>query len=69
MKIAKAQKQQHDISVNTSYDAVESAIDLAKKTAGNWKLLARRGRIKRWNSSEVGSPQNGEDNLSPPEQP
>jgi hypothetical protein len=60
MKIAKAQTTQKDTSVNTSYDAVESAIDLAKKTAGTWEQLARSGRIRRWNS-EIGLPQGRED--------
>jgi hypothetical protein len=67
MKIA-SEKQESDASVNTSYDAVETAIDLAKKTTGNWERLAKQGRIKRWNSG-VGPPQNGEDQSSHPDQP
>jgi hypothetical protein len=68
MKIAKPEHQESDASMNTSYDAVESAIDLAKKTTGNWERMAKQGRIKRWVSG-VGSPQNEEDHSPLPEQP
>ena len=69
MKIAKPENQS-EASTNTSYDAVESAIDFAKKTTGNWERLARQGRIKRWNAGVVPeNPQNGEDHSSKPEQP
>lgn len=54
-------------SQNTSYDAVESAIDLAKRS-GNWESLARQGRITPWNAGGD-QPVNGEDRPSLPEQP
>jgi hypothetical protein len=64
MSITRTQNQQKDSSVNTSYDAVESAIDFAKKAGGTWGQLAKQGRIKRWNA-DFGSPQNGDGNSSP----
>jgi hypothetical protein len=66
MKIAKAATHKRDATVNTSYDAVESAIDLAKRPTGNWERLAKLGRIKRWISG-LGPTRNEEDHPSQPE--
>lgn len=35
-------------NTSKSYDAVETAIDLAKKATGNWERVAKVGRIKPW---------------------
>lgn len=65
MNITRAQNEREDASVNTSYDAVESAIDFAKKADGTWGQLAQQGRIRRWNAADVVPQSSGDDNSSP----